>query len=379
MVTRSKLLIAAALLLLAPAMASAQFIAGIGNPLHGFPFSNPYVSMGWGAQRSFVFNTPQFGTIAAGRAYYGSATGYAAFYNRVPYQYYAVYRNYIPQTSSMGAVAPAFKAPMVNQGVIANAQMQAMRNEPEARKLVFDQWAYEKLGVQNLKDPALKNEPEEVRKALTASTEAEVASGEMLNNILVASLALEKKGMKTTGVALPPDLLSKVRFTGTPSGEALNLLRAAGNLPFPSLFAEDKMRLVKDEIEKAMVAVAATASTGKAIDQLRVARLSDSVQRARERITPVARNLPFEDAIAARRFLNDLDAIGKLLQDSKMAGLVDPRWATEGVTVPDLVKHMSKYKLLFGPAQNDGAEAYLALQRGLAAYHASLGRQVAKK
>jgi hypothetical protein len=51
-----------------------------------------------------------------------------------------------------------------------------------------------------------------------------------------------------------------------------------------------------------------------------------------------------------------------------MTGFVNPKWGTEGANVADLVKHMTKFKLLFGPAALGNEEAYVAMHRGLAAY-----------
>jgi len=360
----------------APGTASAQFVAGYGlqNPLGGFPFQNPYFSYSRHAYQSLNFTAVNGATISANRWYSGSTAGYYGFYNRPAYA--ATYNKTIPSSSYSSSVAPPFKAPGVTQAMIGNGQAMLDRNlaAMDSRKQVFDQWAYEKLGVQGLKDPALITGPIELRKALAPESQADTASGEAINTILVASLALERSGAKAAGVSLPPELLAQIRFGGSPAGEALNLLRFPQQLPFPSLFNQDRMRLLKEEIERDFALVAESTSTSKAVDQNRVARLVDVVQRTRDRVAPVARDLPFEDATAARRFLNDLDGVAKVLREGGNAGLVNSRWASEGTTVPDLVKHMVKYRLLFGPAPRDGAEAYAALHRGLAAYHAALNQ-----
>jgi hypothetical protein len=51
-----------------------------------------------------------------------------------------------------------------------------------------------------------------------------------------------------------------------------------------------------------------------------------------------------------------------------MTGLVNPAWATEGTNVADLVKHMTKYKLQFGPAAEGDEPSYLVLHRALTTY-----------
>jgi hypothetical protein len=403
----------AALLALAfsPGMASAQFVSGMNTPFFragifpgGYPIPNPLIGLNQTFNpihnvKGLQFNTPfvsaggTFGPNAYGRASRNISVGgmnfsrqvsssystYYRFYGRLPYAYVG---NFVPAGSHSGSLDSPFKPPAANQRMIGNAQMTTIRNnDAEPRKMVFDQWAYEKLGVAALKDLAVKDAPPELQKALSITDEGDIVSGEPLNHILVASVALEKKGAKAAGVALPPDLLSEVNFGGSASAEALNTLRHAGKLQFTSLFESDKMRVVRDDLEKALSAVAVTASTGKPVNQVTLARLTDEVQRARDKVSLVSRDKPFEEALAARRFLNDLDNVAKVLKDNSMAGLLDARWATEGSTVPDLIRHMAKYKVLFGPAPRDGsgAEAYVAMHKGLAAYHAVLSQQPLKK
>ena len=83
-----------------------------------------------------------------------------------------------------------------------------------------------------------------------------------------------------------------------------------------------------------------------------------------EMVAPaIIRELSFEDAIAARRFLNQLASTLRTLKAGGVTGLVNPAWATEGTNVADLVKHMSKYKLQFGSAAEGDEPSYLALHR----------------
>ena len=66
--------------------------------------------------------------------------------------------------------------------------------------------------------------------------------------------------------------------------------------------------------------------------------------------------------------LNQLDAAAPVLKGPVTASLIDPRWSTEGTNVADLIKYMTKLKILFGPAAKGNEDVYLALHRGLATY-----------
>ena len=80
-----------------------------------------------------------------------------------------------------------------------------------AKDAIYDQWAYEKLGVMGL--PSLKDgdKPELLDKALAQTDEHELASGDALNHILVAIVAAENKGAKGPSAFLPPQLKTRGR------------------------------------------------------------------------------------------------------------------------------------------------------------------------
>ena len=56
----------------------------------------------------------------------------------------------------------------------------------------------------------------------------------------MATIALERKGTKGAGVTLPPSSVDEVAFGGSPSSEGINLLRAAGKLPYPAVFDRER-------------------------------------------------------------------------------------------------------------------------------------------
>ena len=76
--------------------------------------------------------------------------------------------------------------------------------------------------------------------------------------------------------------------------------------------------------------------------------------------------------------MGDPDVLA-VLREAGSSTLVNPKWTTEGTNVADLVKHMTKHKLQFGPLDKGGEEAYLALHRGLASYLFALSQAQAKK
>jgi len=246
------------------------------------------------------------------------------------------------------------------------------KNHTEARDLIDAQWAYEKLGVTG--KAALNNAQEqtdELQKALGTKDEAEIASGAALNRILVAIVIAEGKGAKGVAAFLPPRLLDDIRFKGD-KGEAaadlLNLVRQSGKLPFPNNFPGPSLAELEATLQADFTAAITPLLSGKPVDPAKVKKLEASLKKLEAASPPVIRSLSFDDAIAARRFLNHFNSAINALKSSNLTGLINPKWATEGISVADLGKHMTRFKLLFANAPAGGEGSYITLHKALATY-----------
>jgi hypothetical protein len=203
--------------------------------------------------------------------------------------------------------------------------------------------------------------------ALRAATESEISSGEALNQILLAIVTAEAKGAKGVSPFTPPQVLEEIRFAGA-AGEALNLLRQAGHLPFPTGFDAPPLAGQREAIERDFSALAAPLLAGKPFDPARLATFETTLKKAEAAAPAVIRDLSFEEAIATRRFLNLLAGTVRTLRAGGVTGLVNPTWATEGTSVAELVKHMTRFKLQFARAAEGNEPAYLALHRAMTIY-----------
>lgn len=352
--------------------AAAQFygatMAGYGPPVGlGNPGNFNYVQT-----RRLVAAAPLGFNVDLRQTVFGPA-GYWARNRYFRPNYAAAYNPLVVPTYS-GYMSGGVKNAAVDAAArdLARAQRQAQaRVDPvAARTAIYDEYAYERLGADGL--PALRpgaDPSEALQRAVAATTEAEVASGEPLNALLVAVVAADPKvAAKAETVYLPPLVLGKLRFRGG-SADAVNRLREAGRLDFPAAFDAAPLAAFRPAIDKEFAAAAAPALAGKAADAGKLGVLEGTVGKARAALEPAVLNMEFEEAVAARRFLNQLDATAKALRGPGAAGLVDPRWAGEGVSTADLTRFMTRNKLLFAPAAARGDEdAYLAVHRGLVAY-----------
>jgi len=385
--------------LLTPAPAPAQIYGGFGRQFMGSPGFYPFamnpigVSRPFGLQplqsmpslpalpslrplSSFPFGGSGYNYIAAGAGYaFGGYGGDGRDVGQDPAAQIGLYGYPTPGYSGYSGLDP-------NQQRFYREQVAAgAYNWDRASSEILGQRAYEAQAPAS--GPVANNaQTDPLQRALTARTGSEVASGEALNQILTAIQGAEGKGKggkAPPSAFLAPNLMEQVRFGGSPAGEALNLLRSAGKLEFPAAFETDSLRDTRDALDRDFAAAAAPVLAGKPVDPFKLAKLSATVKVAQQKLAPAIKDLPLNEAIAARRLLNQLEAVVKALREAGSSTLVNPKWSTEGTNVADLVKHMTKHKLRFGPADRGNEEAYLALHQALATYLFALTQAQAKK
>jgi hypothetical protein len=372
--------------LLTPAAAPAQFmgggVGGFGAPVI-VPSGNPFFYIPRYARvHRYAITAPGGMTVSFTSGWVRPNRWSPAVMEYYWYPSYMSSSGYITgSTGSGGGVYnPAAEGAQQDFMRAQRAALMEFRQPAPARTQIYDQWAYEKLGllggVAGLKPG---EQPEPLQKALAAAGETEVASGEALNHVMVAVVAAESQKAKGVSAHLPPNLLNEIRFTGGPAADAVNLLRSAGRLPFPAAFETPALNETRDTLERDFAAVATPLLTGKPAGTAQVNRLNATIKAAQDRLTTAIRDLSFEDATAARRFLNQAESAAKVLGGPNAPTLVNPKWSAEGANVAELVRFMTRHKLLFGPAPQGAEEAYLALHQGLAAYLFALNQGQAKK
>jgi len=380
-------LLSAAGLLADARTARAQFAGGFGlpglpgvggvGPLPGVggvrPFGaiNPFgLNNGFRYQSYSQFSPP--GPLGSGLNFtqnYSGPVGFAVqarFYQSFATQYYAPprYNGYITGGTGMGAVGGANRDfARAQNAAVGPAVLVAPRNA------IADQGTYERSGSSGPAGPKPGPAPQDaLGKALAATDDRAVASGEALNVILAATLAAEAKGPKPESAYLSPNLLAEVRFAGPPAADALNMLRRAGRLDIPVAFDTGALAPLRPVIDRDFAAAAAPVLAGKPADPTKALKLEETLKKARDLLAPMVKDLEFSDAAAARRFLNRMDTTAAVLKGAGGAAVYDPKWAGEGTSVADLVRHMARFKLEFGAAAKGDEDAYFALHRGLAAY-----------
>jgi hypothetical protein len=212
----------------------------------------------------------------------------------------------------------------------------------------------------------------EVGQALAPAAPAEIASGEALNKVMREIVRAEekvKKGTVTPSAYIPPQLLKDVRFAGLPSADLLNLARRAP-LELPPAFDAPALMAPREELTNAFAAVVEPLRSKKDLDVARVARLEIAHQNLKNVAAPVLKGLPATDAANAQRFLDRMEGAVVALKtgNGSLKGLLDPNWDAEGLSGADLVRHMAKYKLQFGPVPRGEEQTYETVYKNLSAY-----------
>jgi hypothetical protein len=329
------------------------------NPLMFSPFNTPYNPYASNATTYYMLNRNYSALTAPSTSggYYGSSTG----------------------SMTGGVINPQYYNA---QQDLARAQRAAasQASAANARSVIAGQWGYEQRAPA-AGPAAVKPVPDDALAAAVAATDnSKLVSGEYLNRIAAAITAAEARGAKGASAQIGPPLLARVSFAGSPQADALTVLRRAGRLDFPAAFETvEALRPVRTALDKDIVGLAATAKQGKTVDSFTAATFAADVKKAQDALTPAIDNLPFDDAVAARRFVNQLDSAAQALKDSKAVGILNPQWETTGVSVADLVRFMAKNRMQFGPVSAADEEAYVTLHQALAGYLHALEQSAPQK
>jgi hypothetical protein len=349
--------------LLSASPATAQFPRG--NPVvpNFVPSYNPFFylpqyryqtsrSLGfYGPYGNFQYNSYRWG-VSVNNPY--AVAGAAALYNSHPL--YAV-----GMSSMTGGTGMPTQLALAEQRAIERAQRAA--SLPGGT----DSTSPERGPVGGIPMPGPGLElPKHIAAAIAAQDATVIGGGDPLNAILREVQRFESKGAKGPSAFVPPLQLDDVRFAGSPAADLLNLARQGGTLNLPAVFDDAALAAVRKDLERDFVAVAAALQTGKAPDAAKVAIFVGTVARVQTAAAPLVKELPADGP--TRTFLAELDRATTALRTGTGAGLIDPKWAAEGLTVGDLVKHMAKHKLTFAPAPLGRDDSYVTLHRNLATY-----------
>jgi len=263
-----------------------------------------------------------------------------------------------------------------SQGQFMTDQQQAFKMREQVRqasidtrKKNFDEYLYERALAPTPEDERERYRLEQLRRSRNDPPPTEIWSGKALNDLLLAIRQQMAQGVPGPTVPLQPETLEHINVTSGATSGSVGVLRNGGKLHWPlvlrqSAYADDYKALdrLAGEAFKQAESGAVDADTLQGMTTA-----SSNLQAAlKSNVADIAPN----DYITAKRFLNEIDATIRVLQDPNIANYVTRKWSAKGDSVAELVTQMTRQGLKFAPAVSGDESAYLALHSAMVTFFA---------
>jgi hypothetical protein len=254
-----------------------------------------------------------------------------------------------------------------NEIGIAQKQMASLPKSREDNRDELARWASERTRDTGDNDPL-----KAVDAAMINPAVEEILNGQILNEIAARIQKLEKAGKRASSSLCPPEMMAVLVFDGGPAADTANAFRKT-EPSYPELLASPMFLDQRKGLTEAFSAVATLVHAGKKPELALINQLEAAAKKAHDEADLLVKSASIEQSAAVARFFNELESGCRYLKTHPV-GVVGPKWLTTGSTVQELVQHMAKYELRFGPVQAGEESAYFSLHRGLLGYYASLSQ-----
>jgi hypothetical protein len=292
---------------------------------------------------------------------------------------------YNPWNSGWGYGGDPYGGYLQGAASVINAQGQYLINTQQAyltkeqvrsaqmdnRRKAFDEWMYEKANTPTLNQTRMKEQQDELQRALTQPPETEIWSGYSLNNLLANAQQMSARGVQGPDVPLNSQMLKNINVSVKMQGNA-SLLKEPEKLKWPvalrTLSPKDQVKELRDQIDTLMIQGKKQAMMSGEVDAGVLTELDQSITKLRGMLKDSVSNIGFSDYTAGRRFLSDLDQAVTVLKQNDAGKYVSGAYAARGHTVGELVSYMSENGLKFSPATAGEEAAYSGLYQAFLRY-----------
>jgi hypothetical protein len=263
------------------------------------------------------------------------------------------------------------------------AKEQVRQARLDTRRRAFDEYLYERANTPTLEDERERSMELERRRSVNDPPVTEIWSAKALNDLLHDVQKLQANGTDGPQLRIDEDVLKRINVSagGTPGN--VGLLKNEGKLSWPlalrTMRPQQEIDDLRQDIGSLLPDAINQAINGKVAAGI-LRTLNKDVSRMQQLLAQNVGELPPDQYIEAKRFLNNLeDGLTALAQPD--AGLYfTQKYSAKGKTVQDLIDYMTKQGLTFAPAVPGDEAAYVALHRALASYdRAARGRTSAEK
>jgi len=208
--------------------------------------------------------------------------------------------------------------------------------------------------------------------ALNNATDAEIASGQALNDILTdiekMTIRPEAEGFAAVALTMTDDQLDQLNVAQG-SGNMAALKKSVQTI-WPAALNGDDLAETRNRLERLRRGAGAQVRTKGKVEADTLRELTDVVNRLDRYVRESA--MPFEAHQEAKAFLRSLDAAIVALQQPDAQRQFSGTYTLRATTVGELVKKMADNKLQFAAALPGNEATYASLHKILAAYDRDL-------
>jgi hypothetical protein len=257
----------------------------------------------------------------------------------------------------------------IQQARQARLQNQATAIDNERKKIEFEMW-YETVRPTA---PRLMKQTEatDLDWARNHAQNTEIWSGRTLNVLLRSIL----KAPDPTGgpqVPLDENQLRGLNLTDGTSHANLSMARDEGKIDWPEALAAGPFDEVRDQFSKTFAAATRQAQSGEMPSRAMMNSLRGDLQKLEEKLADQVGELAPSRFIESRRLLNRLRDNLRGMSDPRLVRSSQSNWRKDVQSVSDLVGHMMKNGLQFGPAMRGDEPSYTATYFALRRYEMAL-------
>jgi len=208
-------------------------------------------------------------------------------------------------------------------------------------------------------------------------SENETRSATALNILLEDLQSFHPLNSQGGQIQLDPAMLASINVVVGRTNGNIGALKHKGQIQWTPILMGPEFDSDRQRLDAAITNAIQEATAAKGVD---VHEPADAVTAMRGHLAAKIQEISAPDYIQAKRLLNSLDDVVKVLGEPDAANYFNHIYAAQGQTVGQLVQYMARLNLRFAPAVPGDEAAYLALQKALAEYDIALHSQaVARK
>jgi hypothetical protein len=340
--------------------------------------------------------SPRQGLLAPSIApYFAAAYGYSAPGNACgiyPYGYWAPYYDALsnPFGGYLAGAGDLTRANAEYHRTIQDARLvreAANRSAIDTRRKWIEEMEWERAEWLKRHDPEVVRQQDqgwELNRARHDPPLIDILSARALNALFAQVARQQAQGGCGPKIVLREDVLKGINLTRQDTAANAGLLKHDGRLQWPLPLEGSGFAGSRERIGRLIAEAIDQARNIQAVDAGKLRDLYNELGRLTTKLVQNARDaartedgLSLSQYIEAKRYVDQVTAAVKALENPSVANYFNDNWVPKGPTVAELVKYMWEKGLTFAPAVPGDADSYRALYRALQAFDAGMSSTAA--